>query len=88
MHQFTSQARKKLGSKQVVTDDFINDDLPGGIWRVSRTRDVRLKLKIFGIRKTNINLTRLVFCHRTLLKTNVQEFDILIGENHFNQDQY
>ncbi|OWF51416.1 coiled-coil domain-containing protein 15-like [Mizuhopecten yessoensis] len=39
IHKFTSQARKKLSSKQVITEDFIPDDLPGGVWKVSRTRD-------------------------------------------------
>ncbi|XP_033756102.1 trichohyalin-like [Pecten maximus] len=39
IHKFTTQARKKLSSKQVITEDFIPDDLPGGVWKVSRTRD-------------------------------------------------
>lgn len=39
IHRFTNQARRKLGSKKVITDDFIQDDLPGGVWKVSSTRD-------------------------------------------------
>ncbi|XP_041373458.1 coiled-coil domain-containing protein 15-like [Gigantopelta aegis] len=39
VHQMTSQARQKLVSHRIVTHDFTTDDLPGGIWRSSATRD-------------------------------------------------
>ncbi|XP_046544405.1 coiled-coil domain-containing protein 15-like [Haliotis rubra] len=39
VHEFTSEARRKLGGRQILTDNFISDDLPGGVWRVSHTRD-------------------------------------------------
>ncbi|XP_046332143.2 coiled-coil domain-containing protein 15-like [Haliotis rufescens] len=39
VHEFTSEARRKLGGRQILTDNFIRDDLPGGVWRVSHTRD-------------------------------------------------
>ncbi|KAL3865154.1 hypothetical protein ACJMK2_006775 [Sinanodonta woodiana] len=32
-------ARRHLVSKKFITDNFVKDDLPGGIWRVSKTRD-------------------------------------------------
>lgn len=42
VHKLTNQARRQLAKKQIVTDDFMADDLPGGVWKVSSTRDVRL----------------------------------------------
>lgn len=42
VHKLTNQARRQLAKKQIITDDFMADDLPGGVWKVSRTRDVRL----------------------------------------------
>ncbi|KAL5022492.1 hypothetical protein ScPMuIL_001647 [Solemya velum] len=39
IHQFTNQARKRLGSRQILSEECIHDDLPGGMWKVSRTRD-------------------------------------------------
>jgi len=27
-------------TRQVITDNYVKDDLPGGVWKVSRTRDV------------------------------------------------
>ena len=40
VHQHVRNARKNLVSRRVVTDKFVADDLPGGIWKVSSTRDV------------------------------------------------
>ncbi|CAC5418626.1 CCDC15 [Mytilus coruscus] len=39
VHKLTNQARRQLAKKQIVTDDFVADDLPGGVWKVSSTRD-------------------------------------------------
>ena len=39
VHKLTNQARRQLAKKQIITDDFMADDLPGGVWKVSRTRD-------------------------------------------------
>lgn len=42
IHHFTNQARKRLGSRQILTEESFHDDLPGGMWKMSKTRDVRL----------------------------------------------
>lgn len=33
-------AKKSLVSRQVITDNYVKDDLPGGVWKISKTRDV------------------------------------------------
>lgn len=50
VHKLTNQARRQLAKKQIITDDFMADDLPGGVWKVSRTRDVRLSQGI-GVKR-------------------------------------
>ena len=40
VHQHVRHAKKNLVSRQVITEHFIPDDLPGGVWKVSKTRDV------------------------------------------------
>ena len=40
VHQHVRHAKKNLVSRRVVTEHFIPDNLPGGIWKVSKTRDV------------------------------------------------
>ncbi|KAK3610419.1 hypothetical protein CHS0354_016598 [Potamilus streckersoni] len=39
IHKTVRHARRHLISKKFITDNFVKDDLPGGIWRVSKTRD-------------------------------------------------
>lgn len=39
VHQHVRHAKKNLVSRQVITEHFIPDDLPGGVWKVSKTRD-------------------------------------------------
>ncbi|XP_045189455.2 trichohyalin-like isoform X2 [Mercenaria mercenaria] len=39
VHQHVRHAKKNLMSRQVITDNYVGDDLPGGVWKISRTRD-------------------------------------------------
>lgn len=43
VHKVTRQARNKLISKQILTDDLISDGLPGGVWKVSVSRDLPVR---------------------------------------------
>ncbi|XP_062566864.1 golgin subfamily A member 6-like protein 22 [Saccostrea cucullata] len=43
VHKVTRQARSRLVSKQIITDDVISDGLPGGVWKVSVSRDLPLR---------------------------------------------
>ncbi|CAH1796040.1 unnamed protein product [Owenia fusiformis] len=39
VHKSSRQARRNLSSRQVVNERFVADDLPGGMWRESATRE-------------------------------------------------
>ncbi|WAR22254.1 hypothetical protein MAR_016228 [Mya arenaria] len=39
VHEHVRQAKKSLVSRQVITENYVKDDLPGGMWKISRTRD-------------------------------------------------
>ena len=42
VRKFTHQARRNLLSRKVISDEFVADDLPGGVWKTSATMDVSL----------------------------------------------
>ncbi|XP_052250407.1 coiled-coil domain-containing protein 15-like isoform X2 [Dreissena polymorpha] len=39
VHRHVSHAKKNLVSRRVITENFVADDLPGGVWKISKTRD-------------------------------------------------
>ncbi|XP_060576472.1 golgin subfamily A member 6-like protein 22 isoform X2 [Ruditapes philippinarum] len=39
VHQHVRHAKKNLMSRQVITDNYVGDNLPGGVWKISKTRD-------------------------------------------------
>lgn len=39
VHEHVRHAKKNLMSRQVITDNYVADDLPGGVWKISKTRD-------------------------------------------------
>ncbi|XP_013415514.1 coiled-coil domain-containing protein 15-like [Lingula anatina] len=39
VHKYNRQARRQLCSRKVITEQFVPDDLPGGVWKVSSTLD-------------------------------------------------
>ncbi|KAL4231869.1 Coiled-coil domain containing 15 [Mactra antiquata] len=39
IHEHIKNAKKNLVSRKVITDNYVGDNLPGGVWKVSKTRD-------------------------------------------------
>ncbi|KAI0231251.1 hypothetical protein LSAT2_018411 [Lamellibrachia satsuma] len=39
VHRFNAHARQHLTSRRLVTDDYVHDNLPGGVWHTGPTRD-------------------------------------------------
>lgn len=58
VHENVRNAKKNLMSRQVITDNYLQDDLPGGVWKVSKTRDVSAHKLLFQLicTKTGLDL--------------------------------
>ena len=41
IHKVTSHARRNLTSRRIRTEDYVNEELPGGLWQEINTLDVR-----------------------------------------------
>lgn len=42
VHELHNRARKSLATKQILSENFEHDDLPGGVWRTGPTLDVSM----------------------------------------------